>query len=159
MKLSKLILPISLLSVAILAGCTEDNNDLQGKLKKEGGPGTSTVTRSAVGINQEDISGFRNSDQDNPTQVTVTFSNTTVALNNGCELEFADSSQSGSITTKTTSSAPDESGAPFNSFLAGLQCGDAEILENPYTVDVKISFSAGGTNYSATTTLSAEGGA
>ena len=50
---------------------------------------------------------------------------------------------------------PSPTTVPFDSMLAVLDCNATDIDSGTYTADVNISFTAGGKNYTAKTTLTA----
>lgn len=103
------------------------------------------ATGDGVGINQLSIPGFENATGDSPTQVTVTASNVPLVcgiINSGLQ---------GFVGSSTSTSAALSSQAGVDSFLIGMVCGEVGVSAN-----VTISFTAGGKDYTATTTLTSQ---
>ena len=148
---------VVLASTALLTSCIDpeqnsNDNVLQNALKFT----TSNTFSEYVGITEADIPSFENSAGTNPTGVTVTYSGGAEAARTaGCDLKDAND---GNITTGLTSTSQSlalsvTAGRPYDSMLGGLYCQAA--TTGTHTADVRISFTAGGNSYSATTTLTA----
>lgn len=156
--MKKRILGLSILvGSAVLAGCSDPSKDnssvLQNALLQ--GDGGAGGGYDFVGINQADIPGFENASGTTPTQVTITFSGgASAAVAAGCILMSPGDLSvlpDGvfSVTTISSSTATYGLTGIGDSILGGLYCGNT----GPQTADLRISFTVGGKNYSATTTL------
>jgi len=155
--MKKKILGLSVLvGSAMLAGCIDPSKDNSSVLQNALKFSTSNTISEYVGIIETDIPSFENSAGNNPTDVTVTFSGGAEAARTaGCLLQDAADQN---ITTGVTSTSQSLSvsvdpGRPYDSMLGGLYCNNASV--GTYTADIQISFTAGGKNYSAKTTLTA----
>lgn len=140
----------------LLTSCIDPSDDnsavLQNALKYHYPFGLG-VGAQVVGINQADISGFENAGGTTPTQVTVTYSGGAAAARTaGCSIPDAFGNPISTPGLAATSKSYAYS-TNFDSLLGALDC--ETVSPGSYSADVKISFTAGGKNYTAKTTLNA----
>jgi len=157
--MKKRILGLAILaSGTLLVGCTDPEQNSNDVVLQNVSQKATFGGASYVGINQTDISGFTNNSEPAPTtEVTLTFSgDAATSRTDGCLLIPA--SGLPIATGLTSTSASNSVDEVFDSTLGGLLCANATAVGGPYTADVRISFTAGGKSYSATTTLTAAGG-
>ena len=158
--MKKKILGLAILAGAtMLTGCIDPSDDnsavLQNSLLTEEYSGG---TGMAAGFNESIIPGFENSSGENPTPVTLIYSNATLALNAGCIIRAPNNNAITSLTATSESLDLTNYSMAFNSLTGDMTCRAALASTGPYTANVRISFTAGGKSYSATTTLTADGG-
>ena len=152
-----------LASTAMLTSCMdpEQNSNeavLQNALTTDNG---GAIYLEYLGINQSSVPEFENGSGANPTQVTVTFSGgATAAIAVGCELYALNSSSPISPNLSATGVAEDLTGqgVKFDTLFGILACGTVTGGQT-FSADIQISFTAGGKNYTANTTLTAVGAA
>jgi len=142
--MKKIILTITIL---LLMGCNynnDSNNILYNAFIIQNDGAT-----DILGINKEDIAGFENYIDENPTMITVNFyGDVNNALEAGCFVALPNghvgiAGFNEPVYSVDTSSVEK---ATFNSLLAVLSCQEAKT--ESYSTDVNISFTADGVYYS-----------